>query len=828
MLFHLSKSALQYLISTSTLALTLILTLTLTSFYSCSPQHNPQNINLAVTFSGDAQIEVGGPYVGAEFHHSCPAPQRFSFFYPIANSIDMSTDYWFRDTTFAVEVGLKIGNGEWTDIKRQSAKFDLTPYNVKFYQDNIQIAYQFCKDKPVMVITYTLKNSGDQNKVFELKTSLNSTIRTCHTYRRIQAERTEYDSTNLSTVAHYSDAEIENIVLFVANATAKPIEAGSDEEAIAFLYREELAPAEQTQIVQLVGSSFTHEVQDFVVHTIKNYHSEIKKYENYIISKAVREYSFNTGDPAFDRSVYWAKAMLASLEHYIDGEFIPMPCPAEYNFYFTHDMLVTDLAAVNFDLPRVKRDLDFLLDHATDDFIIPHAYYWKDGDFRTEYADSNNWNHFWFIQVAASYLRHSDDEQMLRRCYPYLKKSLEYALHSREDDGLLYAYYLDGWDIGHNFGPRAFMTIMAIKGIRDFVYISAALQKNIQKLPEYELMADEMETALEQKLWSEESGFLMNFYENGDLDPHYYAGSLLAAHFGLLDNAKRQRLIANAGEKLVDPNIGTYTVYPPDFHLLGDFLKFKGNEVGPPYHYANGGVWNHCNAWYSLGLMATGQRAEAAAFIRKIMTLDGIIKSPNGQPAMYEYRCSNANDPAMYGKIDKPNFLWAAGWYLYTLYHLYGVQENVWNISIQPFLPDGRDVCEFDLNIAGQKQNIVIRNDKNQTERASAVLMKSGSAAEYQFNCKTPGHPCLESAEAIVLSCDYNSRKGELSATLKAFPGHRNRVWILSPATPGDINFENRTVENYDITRVGDHYRISINVIHTQTDSELKIKYNPM
>ena len=43
------------------------------------------------------------------------------------------------------------------------------------------------------------------------------------------------------------------------------------------------------------------------------------------------------------------------------------------------------------------------------------------------------------------------------------------------------------------------------------------------------------------------------------------------------------------------------------------------------------------------------------------MTLDGIINSPNGQPAMYEYRDSNFNNPKEYGKIDKPQFMWAAG-----------------------------------------------------------------------------------------------------------------------------------------------------------------------
>lgn len=38
------------------------------------------------------QVEVGGPYVGAEFHESRPLPLRISFYYPVANSIDVSTD----------------------------------------------------------------------------------------------------------------------------------------------------------------------------------------------------------------------------------------------------------------------------------------------------------------------------------------------------------------------------------------------------------------------------------------------------------------------------------------------------------------------------------------------------------------------------------------------------------------------------------------------------------------------------------------------------------------------------------------------------------------
>jgi hypothetical protein len=789
--------------------------------------------DFSISFSGDARIEVGGPFVGAEFHHSYPVPQRISFFYPIANSIDMSEDYWFRDTTLVMAIGLKVGDRLRENLSRSSMKFNLTPYNVNFERENIQVSYQFCKNKPAMVVTITLNNNNDRTEFFEIDTHLETSLRTCHTYRRVKPFETVYNSDNASAVTSYKDDELRDIVVFVSNTAEKPQTFLSDTAATAFLYRSKLAPNEEMRIVQIVGSCYTDEVGDMIDYLITKYQNEIDQYEQCIIEKATDAYGFYTDNPVFDQSVYWSKAMLASLDHYIGGKFVPMPCPAEYNFYFTHDALVTDLAAVNFDLPRVKRDLEFILKHASTDYIIPHAYYWKDGDYRTEYADSNNWNHFWFIQVAASYLRHSGDEKLLRQCYPYLNQSLEYALHSKKTDGLLYAYYMDGWDIGHNFGPRAFMTIMAIKSIRDYIYISAVLNKNLDRLVDYEQLAEQMEKALANKLWNDELGFLVNYYENGEIDPHFYAGSLLAAHFRLLNDEKRNNLMETATKRLVDQHIGVYTVYPPDFHLLGDFLKFKGNEVGPPYHYANGGVWNHCNAWYGLGLMATNRRDEAAKFIQKVMTLEGILNSPNGQPAMYEYRCSDYTNSDVYGKIDKPNFLWAAGWYLYSLYHLYGIEENTWNISMKPFLPEEQAACRFDLALNGRKSNISITNHKNYfcsirkngKECPTSVFVRDRASPDFQFVCGLPDQPYLESAESIVLSCGYDRQNQHFYLKLKAFPGHRNDISIISPFKPAFIRFDNHTIDNYDLQIMDNIYRIRITVVHKQADGELQLGF---
>ena len=64
---------------------------------------------MKIDFKGDAKIEVGGPFAGIELHHSSPLLQRISFFYPVANSLDESTDYWKRDTSFIMQLGLKTG-----------------------------------------------------------------------------------------------------------------------------------------------------------------------------------------------------------------------------------------------------------------------------------------------------------------------------------------------------------------------------------------------------------------------------------------------------------------------------------------------------------------------------------------------------------------------------------------------------------------------------------------------------------------------------------------------------------------------------------------------
>src|ERR1044071_9694523 len=61
---------------------------------------------------GYGQVEVGGRSVGVECQRGRPIPSRVSFYYPVANSIDLSTDYWRRDESLPFAIGLQINGGE--------------------------------------------------------------------------------------------------------------------------------------------------------------------------------------------------------------------------------------------------------------------------------------------------------------------------------------------------------------------------------------------------------------------------------------------------------------------------------------------------------------------------------------------------------------------------------------------------------------------------------------------------------------------------------------------------------------------------------------------
>jgi len=806
-----------------------------------------------INYTGDAKIEVGSYFAGAEFHHSCPVPQRFSFYYPVANSIDLSSDYWHRDTTYIMNAAVKFGDElQW--LNTLSCKYELTPYSVKFYKDggnkSFEISYQFTKTKPTVVITYSITNNSNETKEVELFIRLALALRTSHTFEIKKDVNVSSMNNGEIIFADNLAKETQNSRMFIVNVKEKPFDfvvneslsnkinfqkyASNknlvDEPSANFIYKKILKPKEKLIVTQILGTCKNDEGNELVNYLRKNYKKEINDFENYILSRIYKTTVIKSGDDAFDKTVNWAKAILEVNKHYIDGDIVPMPCPAEYNFYFTHDVLMTDFAVVKFDLQRVKNDLMFIIKHANKEKIIPHAYYWKDTAYVTEYADYDNWNNFWFIIVASEYLKYSNDKKFIEQIYPYLEKSLSNALKTKGEDDLMLSYRPDWWDIGKLYGQRSYMTILAIKAIRSFIYLTTVIEKNEDKLSEYENLSVKMEKSLNEKLWFDKFNYLMNCSELNVTDEHYYSGSLLSAHFGLIDSTKISQMIKTAEQFLVDKKVGVYTVYPMDFTQLKDYWHFAGNEAGEKFYYLNGGIWFHSNAWYALALISNDKKKEAAEFIKNVMTIDGIINGPNGQPAMYEVRNGDYNNLKIYGTVDKPQFMWAAGWYLYTLYHLFGINNNEWNIELNPFLLPEQSECLFNLYINGHLANVnLIRNKflQNKIDKKEinsfVIPEKLFNVNQIIFSIGEIKNAFLKSTNSILEEVTYD--KNKMNIQLKAFKGHKNKTTIISKYLPKEIKLNQNHSVNYSVHQNKNGWIINISFTHQEKLERLTVQF---
>ncbi|HLX13065.1 MAG TPA: hypothetical protein VKS81_09650 [Bacteroidota bacterium] len=789
-------------------------------------QHQPHvssRSGLEYDFDGHyGQVEVGGIYAGAEFHKSRPLPSRISFYYPVANSVDLSTDYWKRGDSQPMCVGIQIGNGQRKLLGKEGWSYTVSPHRVVFYERDgafqYTAEYDFCLQEAAMVFTFRVANISVQTQDVTVYTHIKPVLRTCQTYAVKDSAITSYDDSLKSIRVDYDDPQTDRATVFVQNVGAAPSSWSSDASALsisdtgnsawvsssdalpktpnsrgkhiplaAFEYRARLAPNGFVTIGQVIGSCTNIEAGAVMKRLAGSWKNEIEANDEYVAGRAITDSPFITGDSILDRSAVWAKGILVANAHYLDNAIVPMPCPAEYNFFFTHDVLMTDLAAVNFDTGRVKRDLLYINAHSKDSIIL-HAYYWRDDGNKTEYCTPDNWNHFWFILASAAYLRHSHDTAVVRALLPEIQKSLSEILSQLKSDDLIHAYRPDWWDIGHIDGPRAYNTALAIRSIREFLFTCSYLHEYSPRLEQLEQVSDSMQVALTNRLWDAGTNYLTN-YNDGKNDAHYYMGSLLSAAFGMLDSAKARALVATAGEKLLDKSLGVRTAMPPDFSSpeVISYYKFAGEEAGKPYFYIDGGVWPHDNAWYATALDAIGKRDEALKFVKETMTIDGTVHSPHGQPAMYEYRYADPSSPD-YGMIDKPSFLWAGGFYLKALYTLFGTHESEWNISFSGPLPRGYENVDYTMTngnasrvrISGKGEyleSMTIGQDEIPSLVLPIEANRTGNPITLKFGI--PKRPYLKEINATVQIAEYDT-KGGMDFEVTSFEKHAISATFVS------------------------------------------------
>ena len=755
---------------------------------SCS--NEPPPVTLQQTFDkGYGQVEVGGPFVGVEFHKSRPLPARISFYYPVANSLDLSTDYWERYnsqplsiTLFTATDSFAIGNTAWT--------YTYGPHVVEYAQQihgyDIKLAYRFAGDLPIVNLSLDVKAKAGSPAIKRVKTRLALSLRTSHAYRWLNDPVLQALPTGEFAV-NYPDSGSAYASLFVLNPGHKAhswkLISGAKPE-VEFRFEQVDSNPNSFSFDQVIGMCVGDELATMVSRVQQNWATSIAKYEQEVNVYAVEQTMLKVDDPALQQTAHWAKAVQFANRHYIDEDLMPMPCPAEYNFFFTHDLLLTGLGVVKYDLEYVRKGYQFLLEHTQKDKVLPHAYYWREGAFVTEYCNSDNWNHLWIVISAASYLKHSEDTALVESLYPILERSINLMLENLGEDGLMYAKRPDWWDIGNVYGPRTYITVLVAKALKDFVYISHRLGKNQARLAGDLRTADRLKQELVMQLWSDEHNYLMNIMDDGAMDPHYYTGSMLAVVYGMLDQKHSSALLGTVKDTLVDKALGVRNAMPPDFHLLGERYHFSGNEAGDQWVYFNGGVWPQGNAWYVNALCEAGQYESALAALKDFMTLEGIAASPNGLPSFYEYRRTD-NKSSRYGEIDKPTFLWAGGFYLQSLYQLAGYRENEWNQYFHAGIPESLAETEMDLTVQGSHcrvtttgygpwfEQIWVDGEKSY----SAVLIRP--AEKVKLVRGNLSYPYLASADAEIVSVGLRD-----SVFTIEFQGVRDQHFTFKLASP--------------------------------------------
>ncbi len=206
---------------------------------------------LAYRFAGRyGQVEVGGPYAGAEFHNSLPLPSRISFFYPVANSIDLSTDYWKRADSHPLGIDIEIDKQGARAIGEEPWEYSLSPHKVTFRREDDSLActiyYEFGLREPVMIFRLTVMNRMPVRKLIAPSIHLSAVLRSCQTYARFDNPVMICDTAGAATIARFSEPQTAGTSLFVCNVGEESGSPVMDDSSAAttklcgFKYRREL------------------------------------------------------------------------------------------------------------------------------------------------------------------------------------------------------------------------------------------------------------------------------------------------------------------------------------------------------------------------------------------------------------------------------------------------------------------------------------------------------------------------------------------------------------------------------------------------------------
>ena len=150
--------------------------------------------------------------------------------------------------------------------------------------------------------------------------------------------------------------------------------------------------------------------------------------------------------------------------------------------------------------------------------------------------------------------------------------------------------------------------------------------------------------------------------------------------------------------------------------------------------------------------------------------------------------------------------MWAAGWYLYCLYHLYGIEENSWNISFNPFLDNSNEnksteECTYDLFAGGEDLSVLT---KGKGDYLKSMKLNGKKFYSLVIPEQLPGihkieltlgkveSPYLKSTNSILQNFTYDEKSKVMVFDLKGFKDHNNITEIISPTVPQMILLNNK------------------------------------
>jgi hypothetical protein len=101
----------------------------------------------------------------------------------------------------------------------------------------------------------------------------------------------------------------------------------------------------------------------------------------------------------------------------------------------------------------------------------------------------------------------------------------------------------------------------------------------------------------------------------------------------------------------------------------------------------------------------------------------------------------------------------------------------------------------------------------------------SGQLKDIKIILGEPALPYVSDINSILDSCSYNEKLKTLSVSLKAFPGHRSEVEIISPFKPQSILKENQIIKDWNAVEENNVYLIKINIVHNNEVENLNIQF---